>query len=339
MIGVLNELALAHWSDWIGEICDPRPIRWVATTNGGTFYYDNVGMFGLVSGCAKPVLVAKVCRLPAFSSTIRAEYKYLTLASAVLGSDSSVIPRPLALAQYGNDIALVTNFVDGEPLLFSSRDRTWLDPDRRYQLSLSAAQTLRFIHNRLAVPDLKAGESAANWEPTFALFRELFPLSQEETRTLDQLAVQIQACSAASPGYTLLQGDFWHGNIIVTATDPALKLVIVDWQFARWAAEASLDVYLYVLAGALNAAFHVDETIRAQNAARLLLEWKTDLIPAYLQAYGTPESYCLLPPYAGMLMCCIEMATRPMAAFNRRHPNDWMWYTLFAELRRLYPQD
>jgi hypothetical protein len=70
-----------------------------------------------------------------------------------------------------------------------------------------------------------------------------------------------------------------------------------------------------------------------------LLEWQTDLIPAYLQAYGKPEQYGLLPPYAGMLACCIELATRPVATFNRRHPNDWMWYTLFAELRRSYPQD
>ena len=153
MIGRLNELVSAHWSDWIGGPHGPRPLQWVATTNGGTFYYDNVGMFGLVPGHTKPVLVAKVCRLPVFSATIRAEYRYLSIAHTALGNATGVIPRPLALAEHGNDTALVTDFVDGEALLFASRDRIWQDIDRFRELSVAAAQTLRLVHNRLATPD------------------------------------------------------------------------------------------------------------------------------------------------------------------------------------------
>jgi hypothetical protein len=63
--------------------------------------------------------------------------------------------------------------------------------------------------------------------------------------------------------------------------------------------------------------------------------WNAEVLPAYLDAYGSPEGYNLLPLRAGMLICCVEMATRPALVFKRQHPNDEMWYVLFSELRRL----
>ena len=46
----------------------------------------------------------------------------------------------------------------------------------------------------------------------------------------------------------------------------------------------------------------------AKDAFRLLNEWRKDVIPEYLFAYGVPEDYVLLPQKYGMMLCCVEKA-------------------------------
>jgi hypothetical protein len=128
----------------------------------------------------------------------------------------------------------------------------------------------------------------------------------------------------------LIQGDFWHGNMI--RDQKRHSLMFVDWQFARWSVDVSMDVYFFLLAGALSA---VDDEIvgqRAEKAFHLLDDWRKDVIPEYLFAYGVPENYGLLPQKQGMLMCCVEKAVRSALEFGYSHPDDLLWRSLFAVL-------
>jgi hypothetical protein len=110
------------------------------------------------------------------------------------------------------------------------------------------------------------------------------------------------------------------------------KLVLIDWQFARWSADVSMDVYFFLLAGALSATENGEVVQHAKDAFQLLDKWRKDIIPEYLFAYGVPEHYVLLPQKYGMMLCCVEKAVRSALEFGYSHPDDLVWRSLFAEL-------
>jgi hypothetical protein len=93
-----------------------------------------------------------------------------------------------------------------------------------------------------------------------------------------------------------------------------------------------MDVYFFLLAGALSATKNEIIEQHTKDAFHLLDEWRQDVIPEYLFAYGIPEHYVLLPQKYGMLMCCVEKAVRSALEFGYRHPDDLLWRSLFAEL-------
>jgi hypothetical protein len=110
------------------------------------------------------------------------------------------------------------------------------------------------------------------------------------------------------------------------------KLMFVDWQFASWSVDVSMDVYFFLLAGALYATGNGPVEQRAKEAFSLLNGWRADVIPEYLSTYGKPDHYVLLPQKYGMLLCCVEKAVRSALEFGYSHSDDLLWRFLFAEL-------
>ncbi|HEY9527272.1 MAG TPA: hypothetical protein VIR02_09335, partial [Anaerolineales bacterium] len=84
--------------------------------------------------------------------------------------------------------------------------------------------------------------------------------------------------------------------------------------------------------GALSATGGGPAEERAKQAFRLLNQWRTDVIPEYLAAYGQPDRYLLLPQKYGMMVCCVEKAVRSALDFGYSHSDDLLWRALFAEL-------
>jgi hypothetical protein len=161
-------------------------------------------------------------------------------------------------------------------------------------------------------------------------FRASFPLTADEERALSELANTLSQRLKAVSHKVLIQGDFWHGNMIRDRQRG--RLMFVDWQFARWSADVSIDVFFFLLAGALSATGSGSAQERAKSAYQLLWDWRSDVIPAYLAAYGQPEQYLLLPQKYGMLLCCVEKAVRSALEFGYSHPDDLLWRYLFSEL-------
>ena len=161
-------------------------------------------------------------------------------------------------------------------------------------------------------------------------FKDLFQISGEEERALAALVEMVDYHTASASHKILIQGDFWHGNIIRDKKRGNLKFV--DWQFARWSVDVSMDVYFFLLAGALSATENEVAKQRAKDAFGLLTDWQRDIIPEYLFAYGVPEHYVLLPQKHGMMLCCVEKAVRSALEFGYSHPDDLLWRYLFAEL-------
>ena len=306
------------------------PLHWAILANGDADFHDNVIFFGFHEKQNDPVVVAKVPRLTENGWMLQTEYDHLVELWTCIGEDAAqFIPKPYALTTIQERLVLMLSYVSGESLTRLSPRSFWRNGEQVSALAREAARCLHHL-NRLTENPIERGESL---DPHFAeksnKFRELFLVTPEEERVLSDLVQTVESRVTSASHKVLIQGDFWHGNMI--QDEKRNKLMLVDWQFARWSADVSMDVYFFLLAGALSATEGSVEG-RAKEAFALLDQWRTDVIAPYLATYGKPEHYVLLPQKYGMLLCCVEKATRSALEFGYSHPDDFLWRQLFAEL-------
>lgn len=315
-----------------------QPIYWVCLANGDADFHDNIIFFGFVDKQTDPALVVKVPRLVQNGWMLKTEYDHLVELWDCIGPEAArYVPKPYAWTSVGERPVLMISYVPGESLTRLSRKSFWEDNAKVAVLAKEAARTLREL-NRLTESPMEHDRSAhAVFETKVEKFRELFKLTAEEDNALSQLTKTLKEASKAATHKILIQGDFWHGNMIRDKQHGTL--MFVDWQFARWSTDASLDLYFFLLAGALSASGNGPIEGRAKLAYQLLKGWRADVIPAYITAYGKPEHYVLLPQKYGMLLCCVEKAVRSASEFGYSHSDDLLWRHLFAELQHWPVED
>ncbi len=309
----------------------PASTRWVMVANGDADLNDNVIFFGFEQKKLDPILVAKAPRVPQNDWMLKIEYDRLTELWKLLGQTAeSYLPKPVAFKQFGNQSVLILSYLHGESLTRISRGTLWKDMSYTSALAVKVAHSLRVLDDgtarRLEVDDPILRDFASKAKR----FQELFALSEKESQGLAELLDFANRRYAAATHKVLIQGDFWHGNLIQEPNHDELKFV--DWQFARWSVDVSLDVYFFIMTGAFTVVRRQGEENLAKAVAAQLSAWRSDLIPAYLNAYGHPENFVLLPLRYGMLSCCVEKAIRSEVEFGYKHPDDLMWRNLFTEL-------
>lgn len=306
-------------------------LHWTILSNGDADFHDNVIFFGFDGNQPDPVLVAKVPRLVENGWMLKTEYDHLVELWSCIGEDAeSYVPKPYAMTTLQGRPVLMISYASGESLARLSPRSFWMDRKKVLALAVEAAHSLRDL-NRLTEGPIENVESKdVRFQEKAEKFRELFQITGEEERALAALVETLNIRTISAKHKVLIQGDFWHGNMI--RDKKRRNLMLVDWQFARWSVDVSMDVYFFLLAGALSATKNEIIENHAKHAFRLLNEWRKDVIPEYLFAYGVPEDYVLLPQKYGMLMCCVEKAVRSALEFGYSHPDDLVWRSLFAEL-------
>lgn len=308
------------------------PLHWVCLANGDADFHDNVIFFGFHAKQTGPVLVAKVPRLVENGWMLKTEYDHLTELWDCIGDEAGkYVPRPYGFAAIQGRPVLVISYVPGESMTRLWRQSFWGDVSQVVALAKEAARTLRDL-NRLTESSLQP-EDALNLDlqKKAGTFRELFQISAQEDRELTTLVNTFEERSRAASHKVMIQGDFWHGNMIRDKKHETLMLV--DWQFARWSVDVSVDVYFFLMACAFSATGLGSPEERAERAFRLLNDWRANVIPEYLAAYGQPTDYVLLPQRYGMMLGCVEKATRSVLEFGYSHPDDLMWRHLFTKLQ------
>jgi aminoglycoside phosphotransferase (APT) family kinase protein len=317
--------------EWAGRSALVAPLSWVVSTNGDTQVDDNVILFGFSDARRDPVLAVKVPRLREPNRTLQNEFALLSQLWETLGAEArSLVPEPIALASLRDQPALLLSYVPGEVARGRGSRSVWRNAGAALSLAVEAARALRLIHQQTARPLADHERTESDLESRARHFGEAFALTRDERRALDELVSFARSAAASATHEVMNQGDFWSGNLIRPRRRGGL--VILDWQFARWSADASLDVYLFLTDGALDSVSDAPAVERARHASRRLTEWQLDLIPAYLEAYGEPSGYMLLPLRLGMMACCVEKAVRSTLAFGHPHPHDAVWRALFTEL-------
>jgi hypothetical protein len=305
--------------------------HWTTLSNGDADFHDNVIFFGFDNKKPEPVLVAKVPRLAENGWMLKAEYDHLAELWNCIGAEAaSYVPKPYAMTTLQERSVLLLSYVSGESLTRLSSKSFWRNSRQVSTLAKEAARSLRNL-NRLTERSMDPTESSdSRFLEKAEKFKDLFQITRAEEHVLANLVETVNTCLASSTHKVLIQGDFWHGNMIRDKKRGNLRFV--DWQFARWAKDVSMDVYFFLLAGALSATENDGVEQRAKDAFGLLKGWCKDVIPEYLFAYGVPAHYGLLPQKYGMMLCCVEKSVRSALEFGYRHPDDLLWRYLFAEL-------
>lgn len=306
-------------------------LHWTILSNGDADFHDNVIFFGFDGHNADPVLVAKIPRLIDNGWMLQVEYDHLANLWNYIGDDAaSFVPKPYAITILQGRPVLIISYVRGESLTRLSRKSFWRNSKQVSSLAREAARSLRNLNRLTESPIEQLDSRDSHFFEKVDKFKELFQVIGEEERVLADLAETVKSRTTAATHKVLIQGDFWHGNMI--RDEKRRRLMFVDWQFARWSVDVSMDVYFFLLAGALSATQNDVVEQHAKDAFGLLNKWRRDIIPEYLFAYGTPEHYMLLPQKYGMMLCCVEKAVRSELEFGYSHPDDLLWRYLFAEL-------
>jgi len=322
---------LDNWKD--RPSLRPR-LTWVLMANGEAEPDDNIILFGFEGDSPKPIMVAKIPRLPKNEWMLQIEYDHLMEAWHRLGAQAVFrLPEPLALLRLRGQPALVLTYLDGESLLRASKKRFWEYSTQVRDFFVDSAQSLREMNDLTSVPLRTDLNLVASYIQKIEKFKELNNLSEHELNALGELVVCLNTQTLAATHMVLLQGDFWHGNIIRGSEHG--KLMFLDWQYSHWSSDISLDVYMFLLAAALAAVPRRSDEERAKDAIRVLMNWRSGTIPAYLSAYGKPDRYSLLPARYGMLLCCIEKNVRSVIDFGHNQQGDSVWRALFSELVNL----
>lgn len=307
------------------------PLHWILLSNGDADFHDNVIFFGFEGKKLDPVLVAKVPRLIENGWMLKTEYDHLVELWNCIGEDAaSYVPKPYAMTTLQERSVLVISYASGESLARLSPRSFWRDSKKVLSLAKEAAHSLRDLNRRTETPIEPVDPKDSRFLEKAEKFRDLFQITGEEERALAALVETLHIRTTSAKHKVLIQGDFWHGNMI--RDKKRKRLMFIDWQFARWSVDVSMDVYFFLLAGALSATENTDIEKHAKDAFLLLDNWRKDILPEYLFAYGVPEHYILLPQKYGMMMCCVEKAVRSALEFGYSHPDDLVWRSLFAEL-------
>lgn len=309
----------------------PEPLHWAILSNGDAEYQDSIILFGFEIGKDRPSLVAKTPRLPENSPVLQVEYDRLIELWGLLGPLAPArLPKPFALVNIQQRSTLLISYVEGQSLTRTSKKEPWQNLQQVRDLAVDAARSFREILDMTSTP-LDAGEQVLTDFPMKAeKFRETYQLSEAENLAVKEILRQMETDRIKASHKVLIQGDFWHGNIIREASQGAL--MFIDWQYSRWATDVSLDVYLFLLAGALATVLQDSVEARAREIVCTLKKWRPEIIPAYLAAFGKPVGFSLLPVKYGMLACCLEMAVRVGMGFGYNHVNDPLWRMIFCEL-------
>jgi len=310
------------------------PVDWLILTNGEAEPDDNIVLFGFEANKSSPTLVAKVPRSPKNAWMLQIEHDRLRDAWECLGGQAYLrLPEPLAILSLSGQPVLVMSYLNGTSFLRTSQKRFWRDMNQTRELFVDAAQSLREMNDITATPVRNDNDVPSSFLPKLIKFQELFALSKREQQIIHEIAAIEKTQAAQVTHRILLQGDFWHGNIVRGM--PHGRLMFLDWQYSRWSKDVSLDVYMFLLAAALATVPRRTDEERAEGAIKTLFDWRAEILPTYLSAYGRPISYSLLPARYGMLLCCVEKAVRSVIDFGHNQKGDLVWRMLFSKLANI----
>ena len=317
---------------WLPDACDSRVgLKWLTMSSGDTSFHDNVLLFCFLEKKPEPSLVVKACRLPENGWMLKKEFNHLKTLRGLLKAEAvNFVPRPIAFMTIGNQPLLIMEYLQGDDFQNLNRKNYWHCQSNVKNLLCNAAVTIRRLHNLTAQIIIPGEIIDSDFPNKSKIFLQMFDPDQQEVKIVKELVQYVNYRNYNAKAKFMLQGDYWHGNLIGSRDNN--RYSIVDWQFARWTTDASFDIYLFPMGAAIKASSGNNVTERAAHVVQILHVWFKDIFPTYIASYGAMVKDRILPIDEGMLLSCIEKAARSISDFGHRHKDDNLWIAIFREL-------
>jgi len=276
---------------------------------------SHVIFFVLREGDRKPLLVAKVPRLPGDHARLQreAENLYAGFHARPGGFDS--IPQVLAYEEYCGHRLLLETVVEGQPL-----KPAWVRRQPARALEAVMAWLLEF-HLATARP----ARAQIEWftpliEDLVLRLRKQLPPGAEEEKLLARSLEYLHPLRALELPLVLSHEDLSHPNILISREG---KIGIVDWELAEPRGLPGLDLFFFLnyLAFARRAASRESEYVAAFHEAFFGTgAWARPQVARYQEVLRLPEAslrplflLCWLRYLAGLMSRLHEEGGAPQA--------------------------
>lgn len=205
-----------------------------------------VTLLVLPPGAAGPAFAVKLPTTERAAAVVEREGRFLVdLRRMRLRELERTLPRFVAVVDAGERIGLVATAMPGTPM--STGYHAWRHTARRTRVQVDfrlAADWLARFQAATAGPRCPVGW-LAELRPRLA---ERFAGAPELPAVLDGLAGPAARLRSASTPRTVVHGDFWCGNLLVSA---GAVSGVVDWEAGRHGDEPLRDLARFALAYAL----------------------------------------------------------------------------------------
>jgi aminoglycoside phosphotransferase len=199
---------------------------------------SHILFFVLPKGQPDPVLVAKIPRLVGTSASVEREVANLRAIHASRPGGFNSIPRVIAFEEYGGRAILVETALVGRPM----------DPPA---VRLDLAGCCKAVTSWLAeVQQLARSPVPAGGDGFERLvvrplryFEDVFPLSAEERRMLEQTWELVAPLRDASLPLVFEHGDLSHPNVMLLKDG---GLGVVDWELAEPHGLPAYDLFFFL---------------------------------------------------------------------------------------------
>jgi aminoglycoside phosphotransferase (APT) family kinase protein len=205
-----------------------------------------VSMLLVSPATGRPELVVKVPTSRAAGFAVEKERRTLDAVRELLPEPlRATLPRPVQMVDADGRVAMVATAIPGTPMTVSYLARRHTADAKRVAADLSTAGSwLADLQQATAAAPAPIGLAAGLQAP----LRRRYPDEHRQGELFHRLAELDARLSSASTPRTVVHGDFWFGNILLS--DGRLSGV-VDWEAATTSGEPIRDLARFALSYAL----------------------------------------------------------------------------------------
>jgi hypothetical protein len=318
---MLTEILNRLNTEWLPQPLPP-PLSAIKAA-GSTGQARKINFLVFAHKARRPIFLLKTVRGRAFQDILKSEYEKLVYlhTHSILRTR---IPRPVGLFKHEQTLVMVETCLPGaglENLLRRGKRR----------LKTEMAQDLNAIQSWLIDFQRTTTEGALNFRGQEEVLERLAKLRTSlDVRLINELNALAAGANGISIPLTARHGDFWAGNILVSAQG----IGIIDWDTLRRSVSPFDDLFFFAVMYAHGSAPEKDTTARFTRAFlkdTVLARGLAGMVQTMMRSLSLPTQ--LAPLF--FLLFLFDLAGRHSDLGRMSESSDLPWLDFISQIHSL----